>query len=553
MSIARSFQNRVAAEQSLRKRAAIYVRVSTAGQEQDGTSLGTQETACRLHADTCGYEVDEAHVYREVHTGTELWERRELHRLREAVRRREIDVLVVYAIDRLSRDPVHLGVVLSEADHAGVDVQFVSEPLDNSPEGQLIRFVRGYAAKVEHEKFRERSMRGRDARLASGKPLPGPRPIYGYRWRDDDKSGYELDPVTAPIVQRIFAEALAGKPLRKIAAGLTLDGIARPKATDIAAWRHSTVSDILAQRAYTGRLNGRRFLVVKDRKNDIRTHRIRPAEEQVRLPESVVPALIDDETFDAIQLRLQLNRQRSVRNNRAPDRALLRGGYVRCGHCDGILVAHSGGRRGQYLMYRCNRSHTSKHICDGSSISVPILDAAVWQRVERLLTRPDLIAAELARLREDDPTETDLEAISRRLAEITRRRANLVRRLSAIDDNLIAGAIETELSTLTEQQRRLEEERVQAEARRQSWQSANARLKDLQAWCATVAQNLGSLSYDQRRSALDALGVEVKVYRPGGPDRYVITASIPLAPSDCVRNPTQFRPHSGQQAVGSRQ
>ena len=44
--------------------------------------------------------------------------------------------------------------MLSEAEHAGVRVEFVTEPLDDSPEGQLIRFVRGYAAKVEHAKFK---------------------------------------------------------------------------------------------------------------------------------------------------------------------------------------------------------------------------------------------------------------------------------------------------------------------------------------------------------------------------------------------------------------
>jgi hypothetical protein len=35
------------------------------------------------------------------------------------VRRREADVVITYAIDRLARDPVHLGVVISEAEHAG--------------------------------------------------------------------------------------------------------------------------------------------------------------------------------------------------------------------------------------------------------------------------------------------------------------------------------------------------------------------------------------------------------------------------------------------------
>src|ERR687885_1017610 len=190
-------------------RAAVYVRVSTVGQEEDGTSLGTQEAACLAHAPTRGGAVDPAHLYREVHTGTELWERPQLQRLREAIRRREVDVVICYAIDRLSRDPVHLGVLISEAEHAGVQVEFVTEPLDNSPEGQLIRFVRGYAAKVEHEKIRERSVRGRKARADNGKILPGCRPLYGYRFTAD-RTGYEPDPLTAPIVQRIFASVIGG-------------------------------------------------------------------------------------------------------------------------------------------------------------------------------------------------------------------------------------------------------------------------------------------------------------------------------------------------------
>ena len=122
-------------------RAAIYVRVSTVGQEEDGTSLATQEAACRRYAAEHGYRVDEAHVYREVHTGTELWERRVLQQIRDAVRRREVSAVIAYAIDRLARDPVHLGVIVSEADHAGVEVLFVTKPLDLSDVPSLLLSV----------------------------------------------------------------------------------------------------------------------------------------------------------------------------------------------------------------------------------------------------------------------------------------------------------------------------------------------------------------------------------------------------------------------------
>jgi hypothetical protein len=53
-------------------RAGIYLRVSSRRQKRDGFSLATQEAACRQRAQELGSVLDEEHIYREVHTGTEL-------------------------------------------------------------------------------------------------------------------------------------------------------------------------------------------------------------------------------------------------------------------------------------------------------------------------------------------------------------------------------------------------------------------------------------------------------------------------------------------------
>ena len=45
-----------------------------------------------------------------------------------------------------------------------------------------------------------------------------------------------------------------------------------------------------------------------------------------------VPALIDRSTFEAVQRRLALNKERAARNNRQPAETLLRGGNARCGY-----------------------------------------------------------------------------------------------------------------------------------------------------------------------------------------------------------------------------
>ena len=80
-------------------KAAIYCRVSTAGQEEDGTSLVTQEEHCRKYAAEHDYRVEETQVYRDVYTGTELWERPRLTELREAIRQNAVSVIIAYAID----------------------------------------------------------------------------------------------------------------------------------------------------------------------------------------------------------------------------------------------------------------------------------------------------------------------------------------------------------------------------------------------------------------------------------------------------------------------
>ncbi|MFN8472253.1 MAG: recombinase family protein [Anaerolineae bacterium] len=506
------------------KRTALYIRVSSSLQEDDGSSLATQEEYGRRYASSKGYHIDESHIYREVHTGLELWERPQLTRLREQIRRRAVDVVVVYAIDRLSRDPVHLGVILSEAEHAGVAVEFVAEPFDDSPEGQLVRFVRGYAAKVEHEKFRERSQRGKLARVQSGKLMHAWKPLYGYQWRDSKKAAYDIDPATAPIVRRIFNEAVSGRSLRQIAQGLTDEGIPTPTGRR-AEWRPNAISEILHHRAYTGEAYAWRLVVQKENGN--RHIRVRPEEEWIALPDGTIPLLVDLATWEAAQAILAENKERAGRYAPHPETHLLRRGYAICGYCGAAMNA--GIAKGGKPYYYCGRQKRYHHECpDGATISGTILDAAVWERVEKVLTQPDVITRELARLHEADPTTADLTAVDKALADSNRKQANLVRRLADFDDEAVADAIKKELNTLAAQKRQLEKEKAQILTRRTTWEAAQAQITELEKWCRQVAERLDDFSYEQRRLALQALGIQVLVFRESHDPRYIIKATIPL-------------------------
>src|SRR6476646_10705766 len=92
------------------RRWGIYVRISGDSGErgdEDYISLETEEAGCRELIGATGGLVDERHVYREVWTGVELFQRPVLIRLRETIRRGELDAVAVYQPKRWSRDPDH--------------------------------------------------------------------------------------------------------------------------------------------------------------------------------------------------------------------------------------------------------------------------------------------------------------------------------------------------------------------------------------------------------------------------------------------------------------
>lgn len=505
-----------------RGNAAIYVRVSTSGQE-DGTSLETQEIACRTYAAEQGYIVTK--VYREVYTGAELFDRPQLSALREAVRRHEIDVVLAHALDRLTRNQAHIGVILSEADYAGTAVELVTERLEDTPEGRLLQSVRGFVAEVERIKIAERTMRGRRARTQAGKLLPGGNPPYGYQWRGHDKAALDINSVTAPTLQRVFREYAAGIPLRTLADSLTAEGI--PTVTGRPKWAATTLRDMLRNPAYIGQARAWRYRCTRIKGGGWRTEE-RPLDEQVALPEGTIPALVDSETWHTVQTRFARNKAEAPRNNRDPEASLLRGGYIRCGYCGNTVISfvHAAG-----LMYRCCVYSRDIPGCRSSSILVKHLDAAVWEKVEAVITRPEVVASQVARFSEAPTVEADVAAIDRQLAGIEKQRQRAARAVAALDDEEAAAPLLVELKALAAQKRQLKIDRDTAVARLVEWKDERDRLAGLEAWCRRVAGNLPALTYAQKRDLLAALDVQVTLFQKDQPTpRWVVA----MTPTDIV-------------------
>ncbi len=92
----------------------------------------------------------------------------------------------------------------------------------------------------------------------------------------------------------------------------------------------------------------------------------------------------------------------------------------------------------------------------------------------------------------------------------------------------VAELVTQKLAALESQRQQLERERGFVAGQQAAWAAAQARLNEVEAWCATVAENLAGLTYDEKRCALDALNVRVKVWPVGHDPRYEVKASVPL-------------------------
>ena len=148
-------------------RVGLYARVST----NDQQTLAMQNRAMREYAARRGWKV--ALQVREVNSGAVRREARE--KVLEAARRREIDLVLVWRLDRWGRSVTDLLATLQELEHLGVGFVSLTEALDlATPAGRAMAGLLAIFAEFEREILRERTRAGLAHARANGKRLGRP-------------------------------------------------------------------------------------------------------------------------------------------------------------------------------------------------------------------------------------------------------------------------------------------------------------------------------------------------------------------------------------------
>src|SRR3990172_1059033 len=289
------------------KMAAIYARGSSEQQREEHT-IASQTAALIEFAKSRSLEVPTEWVFEDEGFSGATLERPGLERVRDLAAEGQIQVILAYAPDRLSRKYAYQVLLIEEFARHGVETLFVKAPQSASPEDQLLIQFQGMIAEYERAQILERSRRGKRHRARSGEVSVLSGAPYGYRYirrTDEVPASYAVIDAEARVVQRVYEMyTVQGLSIGEIARRLNTEGI--PTRRQSARWERSVVWAMLRNPAYRGaacfgktRVTGRiRITRTLRRRGGIvssdSTGHERAREEWIEIP---VPALVSEESM----------------------------------------------------------------------------------------------------------------------------------------------------------------------------------------------------------------------------------------------------------------
>lgn len=187
-------------------RICVYTRVSTTFQANEGTSLETQRARCLLSIEArYGFIPKDITFIQDAGISGASLNREGIQQVMNLIQDRQLDLLVFFALDRLSRRQIDILTLLKLLQDTSTSILSVSEPaLDTTtPMGNFIISLIGNLAELQRANIVERLHRGKDHIKIQGKFIGGAVP-FGYKASKDTEGGLEIIEAEAAIVKSIF-------------------------------------------------------------------------------------------------------------------------------------------------------------------------------------------------------------------------------------------------------------------------------------------------------------------------------------------------------------
>lgn len=338
------------------KYAVIYARFSSHRQTEQ--SIEGQLHVCYDYAAREGYTVIGEYIDRAL-TGRSD-DRPDFQRMIKDSANKSFQYVIVYKLDRFSRDRFDSAMYKHVLKGNGVKVVSAMENIGDNPESVILESLLEGMAEYYSLELSQKIKRGRRESASKGKFLGGAVPL-GYR---SENGILVVDEETAPAVKKIFAEYAAGVSKKDIIDGLNRSGM---KNKEGRPYTYTALACVLKNEKYIGVLE----------------------QSGIRI-EGAVPALTDTETFNKVQARLAGNSVHGARNKAKVD--YLLSGKLFCGNCGSPMQGISGtGMTGNtYAYYQC-KGRREKNGCEKKHEPKQALEDYVIRQTLDYILAPGLL------------------------------------------------------------------------------------------------------------------------------------------------------------------
>lgn len=406
--------------------------MSTSRQAERDLSLPDQIAQCRAYCEQRGWQVSE--VFSEPGASALDDDRPVFQEMIFKATRivRVYDYVVVHSLSRFSRDALHSELYVRQLRKSSVELISITQDIGQDASGEFIRKVLNV---FDEHQSRENAKHVHRAMLENARQgfWNGSRPPFGYgikiqeRRGTKDKKVLVLQEDEARIMRLIFSLAVGteGRPVgvKAIATYLNERSITRRGR------RFSTggIHDLLTSPTYCGRHYFNRF--------DSRNGRPRPPSQWIEMR---VPAIVDEETFNAVQALLKSRSPKRVAP-RVVNSPTLLAGVVRCGYCGAALIQNAG-KGGLYRYYCCARKlKEGAMACRGLRMPMERLDQIVIDEVSARILHPDRLGDLLnAYLKSANSRSTDAKERLSRLRQAHKdAEAGIVRLLALVEQGVM--------------------------------------------------------------------------------------------------------------------
>ena len=308
--------------------AVIYARYSSDNQREE--SIDGQIRECTDYARRENIKIVGTYIDRALSARTA--DRPDFQRMIHDSEKRLFDAVIVWKLDRFSRDRYDSAFYKRQLRKNGVKLISATEAISDGPEGIILEALLEGMNEYYSAELSVKIKRGHKENalkcMSNGGQL-----AYGYRVNPETRL-FEPDPVTAPIVKEIFARYANGDQMKNIVSDLNARGL-KPYYSD--QFYVSTLGVMLKNRKYIGEYRYG----------------------EVVIPDGV-PAIIDEDIFEKVQRRLAMNKKAPAKGKAIEEYLLSTKLY--CGVCGGLMVGESGRSRNStvHFYYKCGNAKRHK-------------------------------------------------------------------------------------------------------------------------------------------------------------------------------------------------